>query len=66
MSTNRAWAYTASNKVDRSPAYAINLPFGAGNGPYQVWKNETASSYSFTKIGTTTIAGVKLNRYQVR
>jgi hypothetical protein len=60
---DRAWAYTAANKVDRSPAYAINLPFDAGKGPYQVWKNETASSYPFTKTGTTTVAGVKLNRY---
>jgi hypothetical protein len=60
---DRAWAYTSDNKVDRSPAYAINLPFDAGKGPYQVWKNETASSYPFTKIGTTTVAGVKLNRY---
>jgi hypothetical protein len=60
---DRAWAYTAANKVDRSPAYAINLPFDAGKGPYQVWKNETASSYPFTKTGTTTVAGVKLSRY---
>jgi hypothetical protein len=63
LDDDRAWAYTANNKVDRSPAYAINLPFDAGKGPYQVWKNETASSYPFTKVGTTTIAGVKLNRY---
>jgi hypothetical protein len=60
---NRAWAYTSDNKIDRSPAYAINLPFSAGKGPYQVWKNETGSSYPFTKTGTTTVAGVKLNRY---
>jgi hypothetical protein len=60
---DRAWAYTSDNNVDRSPAYAINLPFDAGNGPYQVWKNETQSSYPFTKTGTTTVAGVKLNRY---
>ncbi len=60
---DRAWAYTPSNKIDRSPAYAINLPFDAGKGPYQVWKNESGVSYPFTKIGTTTVAGVKVNRY---
>jgi hypothetical protein len=60
---DRSWAYTSDNRVNRSLAYAINLPFGAGKGPYQVWKNETGSSYPFTKTGTTTVAGVKLNRY---
>ncbi len=60
---DRAWAYTPSTKVDRSPAYAVNLPFDSGNGPYQVWKNESGKSYAFTKTGTTTVAGVKLYRY---
>ena len=61
---DRAWAYTADNQVDRSPAYAINLPFDAGDGPYEVWKNETGTSYPFRKTGEVTKAGVKLNRYQ--
>ena len=38
-----------NNKVDRSPEYSINLPFNSGNGPYQVWKNESGVSYPFTK-----------------
>ncbi len=60
---DRAWAYTPTNKVDRSPAYAINLPFDSGKGPYQVWKNESGVSYPFTKVGTTKRAGVQLFRY---
>ena len=60
---DRSWAYTSTNKVDRSPAYAINLPFNSGKGPYQVWKNESGVSYPFTKIGQTERAGVKLYRY---
>jgi hypothetical protein len=60
----RAWAYTPSNKVDRSPAYSINLPFSAGNGPYQVWKNESGVSYSFTKKAKVREGGVTLFRYQ--
>ena len=60
---DRSWAYTPNNKVDRSPAYAINLPFNSGKGPYQVWKNESGVSYPFTKIGQTERAGVKLYRY---
>jgi hypothetical protein len=63
VSDDRSWAYTPSTKVDRSPAYAINLPFDAGKGPYQVWKNETGTSYPFTKTGEVTRAGVKLYRY---
>jgi hypothetical protein len=61
---DRSWAYTPSTKVDRSPAYAINLPFDSGNGPYEVWKNETGTSYPFRKTGEVTRAGVKLFRYQ--
>ena len=60
---DRAWAYTPGNKVDRSPAYSVNLPFSAGKGPYQVWKNESGVSYPFTKIGSTQRAGVTLYRY---
>ncbi len=63
VADDRAWAYTPDNKIDRSPAYAVNLPFGAGNGPYQVWKNESGTSYPFTKVGTTKIAGVTVYRY---
>ena len=60
----RAWAYTPSNKIDRSPAYSINLPFSAGKGPYQVWKNESGVSYAFTKTASTKRAGVTLFEYQ--
>jgi hypothetical protein len=64
VSDDRSWAYSEDNKVDRSPAYAVNLPFDAGDGPYQVWKNETGSSYAFRKTGEVTKAGVKLYRYR--
>ena len=60
----RAWAYTPSNKVDRSPAYSINLPFDSGKGPYQVWKNESGVSYAFTKTAKVHEGGVTLYRYQ--
>ncbi len=63
VDNDQAWAYTPSNKIDRSPAYSINLPFSSGKGPYQVWKNEAGQSYPFTKIGQTQAAGVKLYRY---
>ena len=60
----RAWAYTPNNKVDRSPAYSVNLPFDAGKGPYQVWKNESGVSYAFTKKAKVHEGGVTLFRYQ--
>jgi Porin PorA len=60
----RAWAYTPSNKIDRSPAYAVNLPFSSGKGPYQVWKNESGVSYAFTKTGTVRQNGITLYRYE--
>jgi hypothetical protein len=60
----RAWAYTPSNKIDRSPAYSINLPFSSGKGPYQVWKNESGVSYAFTKTASAKRGGVTLYRYQ--
>jgi hypothetical protein len=64
VADDRAWAYTPSNKIDRSPAYSINLPFSSGKGPYQVWKNESGVSYPFTKTGSVKQAGVSLYRYQ--
>src|SRR4051812_20644038 len=60
----RAWAYTPNNKVDRSPAYSVNLPFDAGKGPYQVWKNESGVSYAFTKKAKVDEGGATLFRYQ--
>ena len=60
----RAWAYTPSNKIDRSPAYSINLPFSSGKGPYQVWKNESGVSYAFTKTASVRRGAVTLYRYQ--
>lgn len=64
VADSRAWAYTPTNKIDRSPAYSINLPFSSGNGPYQVWKNESGVSYAFTKTASVKRAGVTLYRYQ--
>ncbi len=64
VADDRAWAYTPSNKIDRSPAYSINLPFSSGKGPYQVWKNESGVSYAFTKTASVKRAGVTLYRYQ--
>jgi hypothetical protein len=46
-----AYAYTAANTTDRSPDYAVNLPFGTGDGPYEIWKNEAGRSYTFRRQG---------------
>jgi hypothetical protein len=46
-----AYAYTRDNVVDRSGAYSVNFPFDAGAGPYELWKNETASTYGFKASG---------------
>jgi hypothetical protein len=46
-----AYAYAPDNVTNRSPHYSINLPFGAGSGPYEVWKNETGSAYVFQQDG---------------
>jgi hypothetical protein len=46
-----AYAYTPTNVTDRSGSYSINLPFETGDGPYRIWKNETASTYTFKQTG---------------
>jgi Porin PorA len=46
-----AYTYAPANHVNRSPAYAVNLPFGTQSGPYQVWKNEIGRSYTFRQQG---------------
>jgi hypothetical protein len=47
----QAYAYTPRNITDRSGVYSINLPFATGDGPYPIWKNETATTYQFQKSG---------------
>jgi hypothetical protein len=51
LQSRQSWAYTAANQENRSPAYSINLPFDTGAGPYQIWKNEVARSYTFRQQG---------------
>jgi hypothetical protein len=50
--SDKAYAYTRQNVTDRAPYYSINLPFDAGSGPYQVWKNETGTAYAFKQDGS--------------
>lgn len=54
VASDQAYAYTESNRIDRSPTYAINLPFDAGKGPYEIWKNEVGRSYTFRQEGAKT------------
>lgn len=49
----RTYAYVEGNTVDRSPNYAVNLPFDTGSGPYQIWKNEIGAPYTFRQDGAT-------------
>jgi hypothetical protein len=48
-----AYAYTPDHVVNRAGAFSINLPFATGAGPYPVWKNETATTYTFRQAGDT-------------
>jgi hypothetical protein len=52
VKSDKAYAYTPANVTDRSPFYSINLPFGAGSGPYKVYKNETGTAYAFKQDGS--------------
>ncbi|HEX5780467.1 MAG TPA: porin PorA family protein, partial [Solirubrobacteraceae bacterium] len=61
VDSDQAYAYAPDNVTDRSPYYSINLPFGAGSGPYNVWKNETGTAYAFKQDGPAVERnGVKL------
>ena len=51
VDSEKAYAYAPDNVTDRSPYYSINLPFGAGAGPYELWKNETGTAYVFEQEG---------------
>lgn len=51
VASPQAYAYTEGTTVDRSPAYAVNLPFDTGKGPYEIWKNEVGRSYTFQQEG---------------
>ena len=47
IANGSAYAYAPDNVTDRSPYYAINLPFDTGKGPYDIWKNEVGRAYTF-------------------
>jgi Porin PorA len=64
VADDRAFAYDEANVTDRSPAYSINLPFDAGDGPYAVWKNESGESYEFTATDSYEVDGVELTAYE--
>lgn len=57
VQSNQSWAYAPQNVVNRAPNYTVNLPFDTGDGPYDIWKNETGSAYSFSKQGESTVNG---------
>ena len=63
VADDRAFAYEEANVTDRSPAFAINLPFDTGDGPYEVWKNESGEAYEFTGGDTYEVDGVELRTY---
>jgi hypothetical protein len=58
VDSDKSYAYSPSSQVDRSPAYSVQLPLDTGKGPYQIWKNESGSSYAFTGEGTTKANGI--------
>lgn len=51
LRTALAWSFTGTNSADRSHAYAVNLPFNTGPGPYQIWLNEADRAYTATQVG---------------
>jgi hypothetical protein len=47
----RAWAFEASNVVDRSGTYRLNLPFDTkSDGDYAIWKNEFGKPYEMQGV----------------
>ena len=57
VQSDQSWAYSPQSVVNRSPNYTINLPFDTGDGPYNIWKNETGSAYAFNKEGESSVNG---------
>jgi len=57
VQSDQSWAYSPQSVVNRAPNYTINLPFGTGDGPYNIWKNETGSAYPFNKEGEDSVNG---------
>lgn len=59
----QAYAYTPANTVDRSPAYSVNLPLGAGVGPYLMWDDATGQTYRLTAQGSVSQDGLQLELF---
>jgi hypothetical protein len=64
LPSDQSWAYTPSTKVNRAPFYSVNLPFGTGDGPYWIWKNEIGATYPFIGTGQVKVDGVTMQRLQ--
>ncbi|MGH9117429.1 MAG: porin PorA family protein [Acidimicrobiales bacterium] len=64
VADDRAFAYDEANVTDRSPEYAINLPFDTGDGPYDIWKNGTGQPYEFNATDTYEVDGVELQAFE--
>jgi hypothetical protein len=53
-------ALSEGQHVDRAPFFSSGaLPFHAGPGPYEVWKNEVAAPYRFVRTGSDPPRGVR-------
>jgi Porin PorA len=51
IKSSDSYAYTPANVTNRAPFYAVNFPFGTDSGPYELWKNEVGSPYTFRRAG---------------
>ena len=63
VASAQAYAYTPGTAVDRSPAYSVAFPFGAGAGPYPVWDDAVGQPVTFTFVDKADVGGLGVNRY---
>jgi hypothetical protein len=58
-----AWAFVATNKVDRSPAYRLAFPFDTEAKPYSIYNNNINSTYTATPAGEGEIEGMSVLKF---
>jgi hypothetical protein len=63
VNDDRAWAFSPDDKVDRSPAYRLAFPFDTPTKPYQIYKNEVATTYTAQPAGEGEVEGLKVKNF---
>jgi hypothetical protein len=60
VDSDKAWAFSPANHVNRAPAYRLAFPFDTQSRPFLIYKNEVATTYVAKPAGEGNVQGLKV------